>query len=182
MSYRVSVFTAAIPTPLTKRDILMFWEALPQSSLLVQSLVFPTERMRTVQVPVGGVMVEMPTGVYESGDRTFEVPDNIYTTVRYELWRAYMERRLYDIPLLMGNPLDSLNLSDGVSFEVSLSSILKGVGSAVSGSLLTGCVLCRSFIKSIDDVTFTNQGGSSDAVIWRVTVHYGYVSKLSFKD
>lgn len=65
MSIKISAFTAAIPAPLTKRDITMVWPNLPQSMFLVQSLTFPTEQYAKVEVPVRGVSVQLPTQVFQ---------------------------------------------------------------------------------------------------------------------
>lgn len=71
MSIKISAFTAAIPAPLTKRDITMVWPNLPQSMFLVQSLTFPTEQYAKVEVPVRGVSVQLPTQVFQPGGLVF---------------------------------------------------------------------------------------------------------------
>lgn len=177
MSIKISAFTSAIPTPLTLRDITMIWPALVQSSLLVQSLTFPTEEFETVSVPVGGTSVPFPTHVYKPGSWSFTVPDNIMSTVRLELWQAYYEQGLHDIGLVLGNLGDAFNFD---SVGSAISGLLKA-GSVITGSLATGCVLCRSFIRSIAPVDFSMGGNATDAVQWRVTVNYSYINKISLK-
>lgn len=177
MSRKISVFTSAIPTPLTLRDITMIWPALPQSMLLVQSLTFPTEEFETVSIPVGGMSLPVPTHVYKPGSWSFTVPDNILSTVRLELWNAYYEQGLHDIGLVLGNLGDTFNFS---SVGSAVSGLLKA-GSVVTGSLATGCVLGGSFIRSISAVDFSNGGNATEAVQWRVTVNYSYIRKISIQ-
>lgn len=178
MSRRISAFTIAVPTPLTLRDITMIWPAMPQSMLLVQSLTFPTEEFEEVRIPVGGTTVSLPTHVYKPGTWTFEVPDNIGTSVRYELINAYYNQGLHDIGLVLGNVGDMFNFS---SFGSTVSGILKA-GASVVGGMSTGIILGRAYIKSIGGVDFSKGANAIEAVKWRVTVAYNYISRFSFKD
>lgn len=175
MSIKISAFTAAIPAPLTKRDITMVWPNLPQSMFLVQSLTFPTEQYAKVEVPVRGVSVQLPTQVFQSGDWSFEVPDSRFTAVRYEIERAYYEQRLHNIHLIMGDVSNVLNIGSGASFF----SNLLNVASAAASTLLTACTLCDAFITDIDPVQFSVAGSAGDPVLWSVKVHYTYITKLT---
>lgn len=157
----------------------MIWPEMVQSSLLVQSATFPTEAFNTVSVPVGGTMVELPTHVYRPGTWTFEVPDNAFTTVRYELYRAYYEQRMHDILLILGDATDVIPTAASVGGV--LGSMADGLGS-VSTLFTTAQVLHRAFIKEISDVQLSQGGGSESAVLWRVTVQYSYVGKAVMKD
>lgn len=176
MSMKVQAFTAVIHAPLTRRDFTMLWEAVPQCMLVVQSASYPGgEPFATTKIPWLGTNIEIPTRVYEGGDWKFEVPDNTLTSVRYELNRIYLEQELHNIVLIQGTGFNSLGFSTPLA---ALGSILNG-GSAAAGALLTGCRLCDAYIKSIDSVDMSNGGSSSEAVLWRVTVHYSYIDKLS---
>lgn len=179
MSHRITAFTTLIPTPLTRRDITVIWPEMVQSSLLVQSTTFPTEAFNTVSVPVGGVNVELPTHVYRPGVWTFEVPDNVYTSVRAELVRAYYEQKMHDILLVLGDVTDAYPTSE--SIRGVLGSMADGMGS-VSTLFSTAQVLHRAFIKEISDIQLSQGSGSESAVLWRVTVQYSYISKAVMRD
>lgn len=172
MSYRIEAFKTLVSSPLTKRDITMVWPALPQSTILVQSLTFPTEDLATVTVPHRGVDIELPTHVFKPGDWSFEIPDSVFTTVRYEIERAFYERKMHTITLIMGNMLDVLG-TDGA-----LNSLAR-VGSMTSASLLTAVQLEKAFIKGIDPAQFSKTSSATEAIVWNVKVHYTYISKLS---
>ena len=144
--------------------------------LVVQSASYPGgEPFATTKIPWLGTTIEVPTRIYEGGDWKFEVPDNTLTSVRYELNRIYLEQELHNIVLIQGTGFNSLGFSTPLA---ALGSILNGA-SATAGALLTGCRLCDAYIKSIDSVDMSNGGSSSEAVLWRVTVHYSYIDKLS---
>lgn len=172
MSYRIEAFKTLVPSPLTKRDITMVWPALPQSTILVQSITFPTEEMATVSVPHRGIDIELPTHVFKPGDWSFEVPDSIFTTVRYEIERSLYERKFHTITLVMGDVLDSLN------FNSALNTIGRTAATAAA-ALLTAVQLERAFVKGIDPVQFSSTSSATEAIIWNVKVHYTYISRLS---
>lgn len=178
MSRRISAFTAAVPTPLTLRDITLIWPAMPNCVLLVQSLTFPTEEFEEVRIPVGGTQVSMPTHVYKPGTWTFEVPDNVDARVRYELVNAYYNQGLHDIGLLIGNNVTWSDFSQSGGVDSTMISAVANQGVNVS----TGVILCRAYIKSIGGVDFSKAASATEAVKWRVTVAYNYISKFSFTD
>lgn len=176
MSMKVPAFTAVIHAPLTRRDFTMIWEAVPQCMLTVQSASYPGgESYAETSVPWLGTQISIPTRVYSGGDWKFEVPDNTLTSVRYELNRIYMEQELHSIILIQGTAFNSLNFSN---VPAAVGSILNA-GSAGASALLTGCRLGDAYIKSIDPVDMQNGTGSGDAILWRVTVHYSYIDKLT---
>lgn len=175
MSHKISAFTSLVPTPLTKRDVTLLWPGLSQVPLLVQSFTFPTEGFDTVGVPVGGVTIDLPTHVFKPGTWSFEVPDNIFTTVRHELMLMYYGQRMFDVSMVLGNVLDVFNTS---SVSGALSGLIKGTGSATS-ALLTAQTLCRCFIRKVDDVQFSYGPGVEQAILWRVEVGYSYIRKLT---
>lgn len=172
MSYKVDVFRAAVPAPMTKRDITLWWPVMPSASILVQSLTFPVETMTTVTVPYRGVPHELPTYVYQPGDWAFELPETFAGGTFAELADHYYNRRSMSVYLVLGNVLNSLNFSG--NFAGSLLSAGAGALSAVR----SGVVLNEAFIKSIAPVDFS-MSQPEQAVLWRVTMHYGYVSPLS---
>ena len=175
MSHKISAFTTIVPTPLTKRDVTLLWPGLSQVPLLVQSFTFPTESFDTVGVPVGGVMLDLPTHVFKPGTWSFEIPDSIFTTVRYELMLMYYGQRTFDVSMVLGNALDAFNTS---SVSGAISSLLKSAGS-VAGALLTAQTLCRCFIRKVDDIQFSYGQGVEQAILWRVEVGYSYIRKLT---
>lgn len=177
MSYKIQAFTSVIGSPLTKRDMTLLWPALPQSMVVVQGFVFPTESVRTVTVPWRGVGMEVPTSVYEPGDWEFEVPDNIYTTVRYEILDAYLRQSVHSIGLVLGNVTNVLNFT---SWSGVIGDILNA-GGVMTSALRTAVVLEGAFIKGIDSVQYTGTSGAVDAILWRVKVHYSYIRMLTDK-
>lgn len=171
MSYKVDAFRAALPAPLTKRDITLWWPVMPSAALLVQSLSFPTETMATVTVPYRGVTHEFPTHIYQPGDWAFDLPDSFAGGTYAELVEHYYARRVMSVYLILGNVLNALNFSG--NFLGSLVS----AGASVLAAVRSGSVLNKAFIKSIAPVDFS-MSQPDQPVTWRVTMHYGYITPL----
>lgn len=187
MSRKISLFAAAVPTPLTKRDFTLFMNTLPFASLLVQAATFPTEQVGEAAIPVSGTSVYVPTVYSVPGEWVFEVPDSTFLTIYYQLNTLLYTRRVFDVFLVPGQLSDAViaGVSSGGNLLSGSASLRNWVGdissmaSAGASILLSGKILNRCFIKNIQDVQFSNRQDSGDAVVWRITVRYNYITPVS---
>lgn len=177
MSYKVEVFKALMPNPMTKRDITLWWPVMPTAAVLVQSLQFPIETMSTVTVPYRGVSYEMPVPVFQPGDWVFELPESHSANTFNEIERVYYDRRVMPVYLFLGNILNAFNFSGGIE---GLGNVFSTLGATALATLRGGVVLEKAYIKNIAPVDFS-MSQPDQPVIWRITMRYGYISPISSK-
>lgn len=169
MSRKVDAFRLLVQQPLTKRDFLMFSPQLIQASIIVQSMTFPTERLRSVEVFRRGYRVELPTMFEIPGDWTFEVPESTLTAMRLDLMSVMYKRSVFDVYLFLGSLFNSLNLNS----LNSIASILSNAAAIIT----TAQTLGSCWIREIAPVDFAASDPETP-ITWRVTVHYNYIRAL----
>lgn len=167
MSIKTQIFRTAVQHPLTAKDVMILIPQIPMTTITVQSTTFPTEKFKSCIIKRRGQDVELPTKMQVDGDWSFSVPDDIFTSMRYNLLKVMYKRKLFDVYQILG----SLDINTN-----SLSSLLNALGNA-SSVLLTAQVLNECWIRQIAPIEFSSSDPTRP-VTWQVTIHYNYITPL----
>lgn len=168
----MSLFRAAIQSPLTARDMTIYIPDLKLATVVEQSSTLPTEEFKSYKISLHGSEIELPTYAQVSGDWTVVLADGTHTIVRQQLLSLLYSKTLFNVYLIPGVKLN-LNTGNGINTLVTLAQ--ESLSLLHSGVILGGC-----WIRSIQPAQFS-ESQPETPVTWTVSIHYNYVSPLISK-
>lgn len=170
MSRKIDAFRVALPQPLTRKDITILSPQLAEEALIAQSVQFPTCEMQEAQYYVDGTPMWVPTKAIPTGPWVFDVPDSLFTPIKYHMTYLLYNKKKFNVTLVLGDLRDIIGGIVSLNPLSIMSSLIQsGVSCLSSASVLRGC-----WVKSIAPVDMS-QSSPTEPVMWRVSCRYDYI-------